>query len=95
MRTDERTNRWVLGRKAERGKIFHGSFESGIRRCAELLIRECNAIVEVNEFFRQATIFCVFEGEPVSLQHINLDLILKEEARAKSSRRPAETTDNT
>ena len=71
-------NRWAFGRKAEGGKVYHGGFKTGVRRCADMLIRECTAIVEVDDFFSQPTIFCVLEGdEPKSLVYIDLDAMLK------------------
>ena len=81
----ENTNRWAYERKTEGGKTHHGNFKAGVRRCADLLARECAALTEVDEFFRQATIFCVLEGdEPKSFERIDLDAILKEDAKAKA-----------
>ena len=81
----ENTNRWAYGRKAEGGKTHHGNFKTAVRRCADLLTKECTALTEVDEFFGQATIFCVLEGdEPNSFDNIDFDAILKEDAKAKS-----------
>ncbi len=84
----ENTSRWAYGRKTEGGKTHHGNFKTGVRRCADLLAKECAALTEVDEFFRQATIFCALEGdEPKSYEQINLDAILKEDAKAKAKAR--------
>ena len=85
--TVESTNRWALGRKTEGGSVFHGSFNRGIRRCADLLIRECAAVVEVDEFFRQTTIFCMPDAGR-SLEYINLDATIKKD-KVPPKRNPA------
>ncbi len=98
--TIETTGKWGLGRKATGGKTYNGTFNGAIRRCADLLVRECKAVTEVDRFFEQSTIFCTLENdEPTSFQQINLDALEPRKSvkteEASENDKSAKTADDT
>ncbi len=47
---EDEASGWAVGRKTS-GNFVDGNFNDAVDKCAELLIEECNAMVQIDTFF--------------------------------------------